>query len=82
MTNNPLASTAATATKEFIAEPMWSKHVVGAGAMMVKTDSSGEAKVYYAFAAGYYASRLYHQPWFNVRAYGNGRFHCNSGNIG
>ena len=47
---NALVSTAETATKEFIAES--SKHREGAGAMMVKTDSSGEAKVYYAFAAG------------------------------
>ena len=46
VTNN-LVNSAADADKEFVAEP--SKHVGGADAMMVKTDSSGEAKVYYAF---------------------------------
>ena len=44
---NALVSSAEAADKEFVAEP--SKHVGGADAMMVKTDSSGEAKVYYAF---------------------------------
>ena len=47
---NALVGSATDATKEFIAEP--SKHVGGANAMMVKTDSSGEAKVYYAFDSG------------------------------